>query len=66
MNDGTKPIDPANTCMVSARGELVVLLRPPRAAMTRAQALTLAAWLVAVAEDPSHEFQAYLEAVLGT
>ena len=58
-------IDTMNKFMVAVRGEQVLLLRPPLAPMTKADALNLAAWLVAIADDED-TFDAVLAAVKNT
>ena len=58
-------IDTFNKFMVAVRGEQVLLLRPPLAPMTKVDALNLAAWLVAVADDED-TFDAVLAAVKNT
>jgi hypothetical protein len=62
-------IDTTNTCLVSSmHGEKIAILNPPRSPMTKTEALTLAAWLVALADDdPERQtFNEILYAVLGT
>lgn len=57
--------DSTNQFLVSVRGEdIVVLLHIPRP-MGKAQALNLAAWLVALADD-HNQFPALLNAVQNT
>jgi hypothetical protein len=54
--------------MVGAAGDALVLLRPPSAgeAISKADALVLAAWLVALADPIGGGFDRALEAVLST
>jgi hypothetical protein len=57
---------PFNEFVVSATGaEDVVILRPPTGALSKDQALALAAWLVAVAGDRAR-FNQILDAVEST
>jgi hypothetical protein len=60
-------IDPSNRQMVGSQGEAVVVLFP-NLVMTPVEALTHAAWLVAVSEvvDPSLRFADFVEAVRNT
>lgn len=72
------PINTVNRCMVSASGDRIILLRPPARleTMTHDEALTLAAWLVALADGPAIDeggqdhsrgrFEQILEAVRNT
>lgn len=46
MND----IDTTNYFLVSARGDAVIVMSPPRQRLTADEAFTFAAWLVAVAQ----------------
>lgn len=57
-------IDVTNMQLVSTQGKDIVVMRPKNR-MTKAEALTHAAWLVALA-DEDDSFTDYLEAVLGT
>ena len=63
--DPLPPIDTTNRFAVSAFGDGVAILNPPAAGepLTRADALNLAAWLVALADPLEDEFAAVLEAV---
>jgi hypothetical protein len=54
-------IDTTNAQFVGWQGGEIVVMRPA-ARMTKQQALTHAAWLVAVADD-NDEFAKYLDAV---
>ncbi len=57
-------IDTTNKFLVAAgAGDRVVILAPPRTAITYADALLFAAWLVAVAQQQPGEFEAVLQAV---
>lgn len=61
-------IDTSNKYMVGVKGSDVVILNPPRV-LTPADALLLAAWLVALAApqaDTEHGFSDVLEAVQNT
>lgn len=59
-------IDPTNRFGVAVLGDSIVLLLPPRR-MTRAQALTFAAWLVVLADDDDPpQFPEHLKAVQNT
>lgn len=51
---------------VGAQGDLflVQFMAPPK--LTKAEALTLAAWLVAIADPLAQDFPAILDAVMGT
>ena len=57
-------IDPANAQFVGRDGRGQVSILMPRVQMTRQEALTHAAWLVAIADDDD-EFSDYLSAVRG-
>lgn len=50
----------------TAQGGRVVILMPPRHAMTRAEAVELAAWLVAVSGADVAEFSRAFDAVVST
>ena len=58
-------MDIANKYIVAANQRGIVIMVPPRNPMTNTEALTLAAWLVALA-DTEDEFQSILEAVQNT
>lgn len=58
-------IDTLNRSLVGVRGDRVVIGRF-RAELSKAEALNLAAWLVALAEDEDHAFGPVLEAVRNT
>ena len=60
-----RPIDTANKYGVSSRGNTIGLLFPPRGEMSKDEALTLAAWLVALACD-EERFKEILTAVENT
>jgi hypothetical protein len=54
-----KPVpDTSNQFAVGARGEYVVILRPPNtwAALSKAEAINLAAWLAVLADPDGKEF----------
>jgi hypothetical protein len=57
-------INTENDSMVAVRGEQIVLLRV-RNVMSREEALRLAAWLVALADEDG-TFSALLDAVMNT
>jgi hypothetical protein len=60
-------IDTTNQFGVCASGNgSIGILVPPRGMLTKQQALTLAAWLVALADPLGEEFQNILEAVQNT
>lgn len=58
-------IETLNKFLVGARGDKVVIMLPPRGELSRKDALGLAAWLVAIAEQ-DNEFQSVLNAVRNT
>jgi hypothetical protein len=58
-------IDPANAQFAGRDGSGRISVMMPRALMTRQEALTHAAWLVALADDDD-EFGTYLSAIRGT
>lgn len=58
-------IDTTNYWMVGGAGERLVIRIVPRGLITRKEALNLAAWLVAIA-DENNEFGALLKAVQNT
>ena len=58
-------IDTTNRFLVSARGDEVLVLNPPRTGISRDDALNLAAWLVALAGG-GEKFAAVLRAVEAT
>lgn len=56
-------VDTLNRYMVAVGGDgKVQIMNPPRAPMTKEEALALAAWLVALA-DTNDDFRQYLAAV---
>lgn len=60
-------LDTSNKFMVGVSGAHIVMLRPPRGSITKDDALNLAAWLVALADDtPPHKFLSVMEAVQNT
>lgn len=60
------PFDTANRFMVGGLGDGFIIMRPPTGKLTKAEALNLAAYLVALAEEDAGEFQQVLDAVQGT
>lgn len=58
-------LSPDNTFMVGVSGANIILLKPPRGSMSKSDALNLAAWIVAVADDDD-KFPALLSAVQNT
>jgi len=60
----TKEIDTANKFVVGNRADAIVIGRP-LAVLSKGEALNLAAWLVAIADDRD-EFPAILEAIKNT
>ena len=70
-SDGVEAIDTRNEFFVGARGDdSILILRAPAGPLSKAQALRLAAWLVALADDdpgaPVSEFSHVLAAVMAT
>lgn len=60
-------IEAFNRHAVGMRGDKVVIIDPPRAPMTKEEALMFAAWIVLQATDfDERKFQAYIEAVKAT
>lgn len=60
--------DPTNIFLVGRAGDLISLLLPPapRQAMSRRDALLLAAWLVVLTDPAEGDFERALDAVLAT
>jgi hypothetical protein len=58
-------IDTTNLFMVALMGDKLLIANPPRSPITEAEALNLAAYLVAMAETEGGQFQKVLEAVQG-
>lgn len=58
-------LDTSNRFRVGVSGAHIVMLRPPRGSITKEDAINLAAWLVALADD-GDKFRATLEAVENT
>jgi hypothetical protein len=58
-------IDTMNKHMVSTRGDQIAIQMPPMGFMSKAEAMTLAAWLVVLADpsDDHADFWAVLSAV---
>lgn len=50
---------------MTADGKTIQLLRPIPRQMTKDQALTLAAWIVAIADPTGQQFEAKLQEVRG-
>ncbi len=59
-----KDIDTANNQLVGVQGDLIRILNPVTA-ITKAEALCFAAWLIILADD-NDEFGLYIEAVQST
>lgn len=61
-------IDTFNKYLVSVKGECLLMLRPPQLgeALTKSEALLLAAYLVALADPEDAEFPRMLKAVRET
>lgn len=62
-------MDITNRHLVSSmHGDKIAILNPPRSAMTKQEALTLAAWIVALADDDPERttFSEILAEVLGS
>lgn len=55
-----------NEFLIGAQGENIVFLRPVPQRITREQAVTLAAWLVAMADPGRERFDAKLAEVQST
>lgn len=58
-------IDTTNIFSVGAMGANIIILIPPAGPLSKTEALNLAAYLVAMAEEEDGEFQRVLEAVQG-
>ena len=61
-----KKIDTMNRFLVTLHGDNVVMMSPPRGPFSKADALLLAAWIVALAAAERDEFEAVLDAVEST
>lgn len=59
-------MDTFNKHMVGVSGDGIMIMMPPRGAMTMEEALVLAAWLVTLADPLQDEFPRVLEAVQST
>ena len=59
-------IDTANKFLVGGSTSGVTIMMPPRGIISNEDALLLAAWLVAIAEDKDGRFQEILGAVQNT
>ena len=55
-----------NKFIVGAMADQIVIMNPPRAPISREDALLLAAWLVAIADPIEDDFHAILNAVKDT
>jgi hypothetical protein len=64
----TDEIDTSNDHMVTRRGGRVLIGAPPSGAISKTEALRLAAWLVVMADDSDHhtEFMEVLTAIEST
>lgn len=61
------PIDTFNMFMVGVQGDNIIISVPPTTELTKNEALTMAAWLVALATtDPEKDFEPILNAVIDT
>lgn len=58
-------MDTTNKYMVSALGDRLLILNPPKNTISKDDALLLAAWLVVLADPAEEEFEAVLFAVQG-
>lgn len=58
-------MDTTNDFLVSMRGEAIIIMLAPRVPITKEEALRLAAYLVAMADD-KNEFPEILKAVQNT
>jgi len=59
-------VDATNKFFVGSRADGVMILRQPVGPLSQADALNLAAWLVALADPSEDEFPAMLAAVRST
>lgn len=59
----SKEIDTTNRHVVGIQGDYIGMLIPPRGLMTTDEALTLAAWLVTLADYRGERFKEILNAV---
>jgi len=62
----SEPFDTFNKFFVAAQADKIVLLNPPRAPLTKNDALNLAAWLVCLSMATPDEWQEAIEAVEST
>lgn len=58
-------VETTNDFLVGTHGDEIAIMRPPFR-LTKVEALRLAAWLVALAEEDDGEFAAVLDAVRST
>lgn len=56
-------MDTTNKHLVGVQGDNIIILRPPRGPISKADALMIAAWIVTLADDDDTEFSKALEAV---
>ena len=59
-------IDPTNWFLVATNGEGTLIMNPPRAPLTREQALSLVAWVATLAELEDAEIRRWRDAVEAT
>jgi hypothetical protein len=59
----TDEIDTFNKFIVAGNAGGTIIMNPPRTPMTKQEALTLAAWLVAMNDPGQEEFEAIFNAV---
>lgn len=56
-------MDTFNKHMVGVQGDTIIIINPPRAPMSKADALVFAAWIVTLADDDETKFKEALTAV---
>ncbi len=56
-------MDTHNKFMVGVRGDQIVIMLPPMGAISKPDALMLAAWIVALSTNDEDQFAEYLAAV---
>lgn len=59
-------IDTANRFLVGVRADKLLIMNPPQGALTKSEALTFAAWIVALTDCELEEFKRHLDAVNAT
>jgi hypothetical protein len=64
--DAPEPIDTSNDFLVGVRGDDLVVMRPLRGCITKAEALRLAAWLVVLADPLGEQWAEVMAAVRTT